>query len=285
MKVILTFAALTLREAARRRLLVAVILLTLLAVGSTAFGFSRLPTLQCRGVPCPESQIRLAGAQLLILVMFMFHSVFALGAVFVAATAIIGEVESGVALAILPRPISRAQLVTGKWLGLATLVAIYAAAASAIEFASVYLVLGYSPPDPLIATVYLVASAIALMSLALLASTRLAPTTGGVVALVLFGLAWLGGVAQAVGLAFDNLALANLGTFMSLAVPTDGLWRGAIYHLEPPAVLAVFTQLNVASGNPFLALAPPPSTYLIWAACWIAGMLGLAILSFNQRDL
>src|SRR5207253_1797282 len=104
------------KEALRRRLLLAVLLLTVLAIAATTFGFSRLASLQCRGGPCPDTQIRLAGAQLLILVMFMFHSVFALGAVFVAATAIVGDIDSGIILAIAPRPIWRAQIVVGKWL-------------------------------------------------------------------------------------------------------------------------------------------------------------------------
>ena len=285
MKIAFAFARLTLREAVRRRLLLAMVLLTMLAIAATSFGFSRLPTLQCRGVPCPEPQIRLAGAQLLILVMFMFHSVFALGSVFVAATSIIGDIDSGVILAILPRPIRRAEVVLGKWLGLAGLIAIYASVTTTIEFICVALVLGYTPPDPVLAIAYLVASAIALMTLALLGSTRLAPMTGGIVGLVLFGLAWLGGVAQSVGIAFDNLALTNVGTVMSLILPTDGLWRGAIYHLEPAAVLAIFTQVNVASGNPFLALAPPPASYLAWSVAWVAGVLGLTVLSFSKRDL
>jgi len=48
--------------------------------------------------------------------------VLAMGSVFVASPAIAGEIESGLALAILPRPIRRSEVVLGKWLGLGALV-------------------------------------------------------------------------------------------------------------------------------------------------------------------
>jgi ABC-type transport system involved in multi-copper enzyme maturation permease subunit len=285
MRSIWSFAALTLREAARRRFLLALAILTLIGIAAIAFGFSRLPLLQCRGAPCPEPQIRLAISQVLILVMFMFHSVFALGSVFIAAPAIISEIESGVLLALLPRPISRAEVVLGRWLGLAILIALYASATVAVLLLAVRWIVDYVPPDPLRVAAYLVGSSIVLMTLALLLSTRVAPMTGGIVALVLFGLAWIGGIAQGIGLAFGNEALASIGTITSLILPTDGLWRGAIYHLEPAAILAAVSQMNAASGNPFLAAAPPPVSYLVWCVCWVGALVGISILSLERRDL
>ena len=79
-----------------------------------------------RGAPLPDVQVKLIASQFLILTMFMFSFVLAMAAVFVAAPQISGEVESGTALAILSRPIGRAEYVIGKWLGLTALVAVYA---------------------------------------------------------------------------------------------------------------------------------------------------------------
>ena len=55
--------------------------------------------------------------------LFMFSFVLALGAAFVGAPSIHNDVESGVMLAILPRPVRRSEVVLGKWLGLALLIA------------------------------------------------------------------------------------------------------------------------------------------------------------------
>ena len=66
-------------------------------------------------------------SQILVLVAFMFSFVLAMTAAFLGAPAIAADVESGVAHAMLARPIRRADLVVGRWLGLAVVVVAYAA--------------------------------------------------------------------------------------------------------------------------------------------------------------
>jgi hypothetical protein len=70
---------------------------------------------------------------------------------------------------------------------------------------------------------------------------------------------------------------------MSLLLPSDGLWRGAVYNLEPAILVAV----GGASPrtNPFSVAAPPPTPYIVWAVGWVVVILGLAALSFRRRDL
>ena len=58
----------------------------------------------------------------------MFSFVLAMTAAFIGAPAIGGDLESGVALAILARPLRRAEILLGRWLGCALVVAAYAAA-------------------------------------------------------------------------------------------------------------------------------------------------------------
>ena len=191
---VITIARLAIREVVRRRLILALVALTLLAVALTSWGFSRIPTITQRGVPLPDVQVKLIASQLLILVMFMFSNVLALSAVFVASPSLSGDIESGIALALLARPISRRDYVLGKWAGLAALVVAYAAATIAIELAAVDLAVGYVPPRPLEFAAFILAEGLVLLSLAILLSTRVSGMVGGVVALVLFGMAWLGGI-------------------------------------------------------------------------------------------
>ena len=66
-------------------------------------------------------------SQVLILVAFMFSFVLAMTAAFLGAPSIAGDLESGVAHAMLARPIRRADLVVGRWIGLAAIVIFYAA--------------------------------------------------------------------------------------------------------------------------------------------------------------
>jgi ABC-type transport system involved in multi-copper enzyme maturation permease subunit len=217
--------------------------------------------------------------------MFMFSFVLAMAAVFVASPQISGEVESGTALAILSRPIGRAEYVVGKWIGLAALVVVYAAGAAAIELLVVNAVVGYVPPEPLSFIAFVVAEGIVIMSLALLLSTRLSGMVGGVIALVLFGIAWIGGIVGGIGAAFDNATITHVGTATKLILPTDGLWRGAVYALEPQTFVAAGSQAGpAAAANPFFASAAAPLSFEIYVAGWVALMLGLAVYSFRARE-
>ena len=274
------------REAARRRLVLALILLTMVVIALTVWGVSRIDDLRNAGQPLPDPQKKTIVSQLLILVMFMFSWVLSLAAVFIAAPAISGELESGIALALLARPMSRAEYVIGKWLGLATLVVVYGVTAAIIELVAVQIVSGYLPPNPVEFLGFILGEGLVILTFALMLSTRLAGMVGGVIAAILFGIAWMGGIVGGVGAAFNNTTITNVGTLTKLILPTDGLWRGAVWSLEPSIVIAAQQQVGPAvAANPFFAAEPPPAAYVIWAIGWIAVMLALAIWSFRSREV
>lgn len=282
----LTIARLAVREAARRRLVLALVLLTLGVIGLTGWGFQHLTQLSGRGgQPLPAEEVRLGTAQVLILVEFMFSGVLALSAVIAAAPAISSEVESGLALAMLARPLGRHQVVLGKWLGLAGLIVVYTVAASALELLVVGLVSGYSPPSPVPAVAYLVAEGVIIMSLTLLLSTRLSGMTAGVISLVLFFVAWIGGIAGTIGEVFHNASIQNAGTISQLLLPTDALWRGSIFNLEPAFYRALFGATTAGGGNPFFVQRPPSVAFLAWTAVWMVAVLGIATWSFGRREI
>jgi ABC-type transport system involved in multi-copper enzyme maturation permease subunit len=287
---ILTIAKLTLREASRRRLLIAVFILTAVLAVLTGWAFHRLLELPCGSVrnpqACSPSELRIVAATLLILLAFMFSFVLAVGAAFVGAPTISSDVESGTLLAILPRPIRRSDVILGKWLGLAVLIALYAGLACGMEFVIAKVALSYVPPHPVTAIAFLIAEALIVLTLTIALSTRVPAMTGGIVVVVLFGLIWMTGIAGAVGAAFHSRAIENIGTVGSLLLPTDGLWRACIYNLEPAAVLAAGSSAaREMSGNPFFVSAGPTAAYLLWSLGWWAVVLGIGIWSFNRREL
>ncbi|GAC1334532.1 MAG: hypothetical protein NVSMB17_16280 [Candidatus Dormibacteria bacterium] len=287
---VLVIARLTVREAARRKLLLALVLLTAAVIAATIFGFSRLPGVTDReGAHLSEVEIKAIVSQLLIVVMFMFAFVLAISAVFVGSPAISSELESGIALAILTRPISRAEYVLGKWLGLATLAAVYVVGAAGTELLLVNAVVGYTPPNPLVFLLYLTGHVVILLTLSLLVSTRLSGMTGGVVALGIFGLAWFGGIAAGIGEAFNNPGITTAGYASKLLLPTDAFWRGAVYSLEPAAVLTVYRgageTARAANANPFFSAAPPTDLFLLWTAAWMVAILALAVYSLRRREI
>lgn len=285
-----TIALLVLREASRRKLLLALLVLTIVLALFTGWGFHKILTVRCGNAgqqrACSASELRDGFVVLLILLVFMFSWVLGLAAALVAAPAVSSDIESGIVLAMLPRPIRRSDVILGKWLGLSVLVLIYGGLAMALEFVIVEIAAGYMPPHPVLATLFVVAEGIAVVTLTMLTSTRLPAMTCGIVSVILFGLVWMGGVAGSIGVAFSNQAIENVGTVSTLIFPTDGLWRGALYNLEPAAFIALNTGVGrAASANPFAVSSGPPTPYLIWVLAWGIVVLSLAIYSFNRREL
>ncbi|HEX5012651.1 MAG TPA: ABC transporter permease [Candidatus Limnocylindrales bacterium] len=281
----LTIARLTITETIRRRIALVLLGLTVVSVILTTWGMERLVSL-ARADGVQEFQIYIVVSQLLILIAFMFSFVLAMTAAFLGAPAIATDLESGVAQSMLARPIRRADLVVGRWLGLVLVIAAYAVLSGLLEIAAIGFVSGYNPPQPLPAVAFLAAQAVVLLTLALLFSTRLPAIAAGAISVVLYGLGWMAGVFAVIGRFFDAAPLVAAAEASRWLLPSDGLWRGTIYGLEPPAFLFISLGRNVPSGaNPFSAAGPPAPVFLAWSAAWVVIVLGLAVISLRRRDL
>ncbi len=287
LRLLLAIVRLTLFEALRRRTLWALVGLTAAIVVLTGLGFEYLVT-QARGHGTRELQLQVGVSQVLILCAFMFGFILATTAAFLAAPAIAGDIESGVLLAMLARPLGRGTFVVGRWLGLAIVVGSYGAAAGLLEIGAMKLASGYGPPDPVGAVGGLAAQAVIVLSVTLLLSSRLPAIASGAIAVVLFGLAWGVGVLGGVGAALGVGSLETVSSLARVVFPSDGLWRAAIFALEPPVVIAAIgagRSAEILQANPFFAASGPSPAYLGWCLAWVAGIVGLTVLSFARREL
>src|SRR3954464_15661060 len=127
-------AGLTLREASRRRVLRALAGLTVALLALSAWGFSKLAGIELEGSALTSGEERLLASQVLNLVMFGLSLIAALGTAFLAGPTLAGEVESGMALAVLARPVRRSAVLVGKWLGLVAFGAGFVAVAGLAQF-------------------------------------------------------------------------------------------------------------------------------------------------------
>ncbi|HEV2952687.1 MAG TPA: ABC transporter permease subunit [Candidatus Dormibacteraeota bacterium] len=279
-----TIARLTFRETIRRRLLLALIGMTVLVMSLTAFGFYKLVTVGDNGNPMPVSEARLVTYPILILVGFMFSGVVALTAIMASAFSVSGDIDSGIMLAMLPRPLRRAEILLGKWLGLSLIMIAYTSATALIEVSIAQAITGFQTPHPFWLAAYMSGEGVVLVSLALLFSTRLPGLAGGIVGVVLFLMAWLGGVVGTIGQALNNSAVSQIGDISRVILPTDGLWRGGVYSLEPSTVISQGVGRGL-QGNPFFAPSPPNSAYLLWVAIWVITITSLAAWSLSRRQI
>ncbi len=282
-RTVLTIAALTLCEASRRRVLLAITALTVLLIAVSGWGFSRVAA-ESEGAALTSGEARLTASILLNLVMFGFSLIAALGTAFLAGPTLAGETESGIALAVLARPIRRSAFLLGKWLGLAVFGSGFVVVAGLAQLLVVQATVDYWPPNPIAALALLAAQTTVLLTLTVLLSTAISPMASGVVAVGLFCTTWVAGVVGGVGASLGNDAVARVGTFSRMVLPTDGLWQGAMHGFQDPSVFATFGGADV-EAFPFLSSAPLTAGYLAWAAVWVAMVWGLAAVSFGRKDL
>ena len=284
-RTVLTIAALTLRESSRRRVLRSLAALMVLLLALSAWGFSRIVSLDADGGGLTSGEARLTASIVLNLVMFGLSLIAALGTAFLAGPTVSGEVESGVALAMLARPVRRSTVLLGKWLGLIAFGAGFVAAAGTAQFVIVRITVGYWPPEPVTGLLLLAAQTAVLLTLGLLLSTAISPMASGVVAVGLFGATWIAGVVGGIGDSLDNDGVARVGVVSRVLLPTDGLWRGAMHAFQDPTALARFGGPAVEGGFPFLSGSGLTASYLAYVGLWVALVLALAGLAFQRRDV
>jgi ABC-type transport system involved in multi-copper enzyme maturation permease subunit len=282
-RVVFTIATLTMREAVRRRVLIALVTLTVILLALSAWGFSRLAA-ESGAATLTSGEARLTASILLNLVMFGFSLIAALGTAFLAGPTLAGETESGIALAVLARPIRRSWFLLGKWLGLAAFGTIFVVVAGLAQCLVVRATVDYWPPDPVVALALLASQTIVLLTLALLLSTAISPMASGVVAVGLFGATWIAGVVGGIGRSLDNAALARVGSISQVLIPTDGLWRGAMHGFQDPSAIVEFGGDDV-KAFPFLSVESLTASYLAWAVTWVVLVWALAAAAFTRKDL
>jgi ABC-type transport system involved in multi-copper enzyme maturation permease subunit len=282
-RTVLTIAALTLREASRRRVLLALAGLTVVLLALSWWGFSRLAAESGVGA-LTTGEARLTASIVLNLVMFGFSLIAALGTAFLAGPTLAGETESGLALAVLARPIRRWAFLLGKWLGLVAFGSGFVVVAGLALCLVVRQTADYWPPEPGTALLLLAAQTIVLLTLALLLSTAISPMASGVVTVGLFGATWIAGVVGGIGESLGNDAVAQVGSVSRMVLPTDGLWRGAMRSFQDPSALLEFGG-DGAQAFPFLSASSLTPGYLVWSALWVAMVWALAASSFLRKDL
>ena len=280
---VLTVAGLTLREASRRRVVWALLVLTVVLLALSGWGFSRLVGLDSELGTMTSGEARLVASLLLNLIMFGMSLIAAIGTAFLAGPTLAGEVESGQALAMLARPVRRSAVLLGKWLGLVAFGSGYVVLAGLAQILVVRAAVGYWPPAPAGGLALLAAQTVVLLTLALLLSSVVSPMASGIIAVGLFGATWVAGVVGGIGGALGNEGVERVGTVSRVVLPTDGLWRGAMNALQDPIALV---QMGPGeAGFPFLSDGPLTVAYLAWAAVWIAVVWGLTAMSFSRRDV
>jgi len=274
-------AGVTFREAARKRVLWMALAagLAFLALFGTGLYF------QLRDIT-PRSNLFLYRQGVTALLMVGFYAVDMLAVVMtvlVSVDTLSGEMASGTIQAVATKPIARWELLLGKWLGFVAMVTVYVilmvGGITALTYVlSVHRVGGVMPHHLLRGAGLIWLECVLMLSVTFRMGASLATLTNGVLVLGLHGVAFIGGwIEQAAALLHSTRAL-NVGIVASLIMPSEALWRRAVFEMQSPV-------LSALGFSPFSVASVPSRFMMLYACLYLLAALTLAIRRFSQRDL
>ncbi len=287
----LEIARFTVQEALSRRAVLAGVLLSAAFLALFALGFAQLLGVVGGAPPSREPGAGQVPATMVfanlmtVFGMYAVHFLSSFLALLISVGTIAGEIESGALMSILARPIRRADYLIGRWIGGIALVCAYTIVTGGAVIVISGAISAYEAPAPFVALGYMCLNGALLLTVGLLASTRLSTIASGVVLFSLFAIAWLGGLIEFIGGALGDTALQNTGTIVSVLLPSDALWRAASHFVMTPLFIIATSTASQRGGIPFASAAPPSPAVVAWACAYVAILLSLAIVSLRRRDL
>ena len=277
MRSILAIAHLTLYETRRRRIVMAAIICAAAFLAVYTAGLFFVHREQVR-VSTPFVQQQLVMALLSVAGLYAVNFLSILFAVLLPVDTLSGEIDSGVMHTIASKPVRRADIVLGKWLGHAVIVIGYMLTLTLGVVLVMRLVAGPVAIRPLQALPLMVLEALLLMTVSIAGGTRLSTVTNGVTALGFYGIAFVGGWIEQVGGFVGSHAARTVGIVASLISPADALWRLGSYRVQPDSLRNI--------GAAIFATSSVPTPLMVW---WAAGFtlvaLIVAVRLFSTRQL
>ena len=284
MSAISIIARLTFREAIRRRIMLAGLVLgiafvILYSIG-THFIFEQIAESSAERMPSQmAANIVNAEATNTFMMMGLYAATFlsiAMAALLGADT-LAGEINSGTVQTIATKPIRRSDIVLGKWLGFAGLLGLYVLLLCGGIFLSVFLRTGYTPQNLLTGLGLIYMESILIMTITLMLSSAFpALATGGIV-FGLYGLAFIGGWVEQFGAVLQNPTAIKVGIITSLIIPSESLWKRAAFEMQAP--------ITGSFGSPFTTTSVPSPLMMGYTFLYLVLVLFIAVRIFQKRDL
>ncbi|MDQ2776861.1 MAG: ABC transporter permease [Acidobacteriota bacterium] len=199
-------------------------------------------------------------------------------AVLTSVDTLSGEIASGTIQAIATKPVRRWELLIGKWLGFAAMLTLYLAILVGGINTITLLMTHVAAKHPIRGFSLMWMEILLLLSVTFFFGTLLSTLTNGVLVLGLHGLAFIGGWIEQAGALTKTPKAVDVGVIASLLMPSETLWRRAVYEMQSPLT----TALNF---TPFSGVSVPSVAMIGYAALYAMAFLGLAIWRLEKRDL
>jgi ABC-type transport system involved in multi-copper enzyme maturation permease subunit len=282
----------TLLEAIRRRLFLAVLILSLLILGAFTLLLAVVINVSLASNNSgTDPQLLLLGGGIFVTVMaiWMVYLLSSTLTIVLTAGMISLEIEAGTFAIIVPKPLARAEIIFGKWLGYALIVTLYTAFMFLAFLVIIYWQTGYWPLNAFSALAMLNLCMLALLGLTTLGGTLVPTIVNGAIALMLFIGAPTASIVQFIVQFLrptQSMLVQNITTVINLIIPTDALWHGASFYLLPSADVFAAVDVNPQNFNtPFTSAQPVAPALIIWVLFYCTILPVLAAWRFQHRDL
>lgn len=272
-------ARLTFREAARRKILWAALILGIAFLALYGVGVYFIEKEIARSVMSRNAAgVRETYSFLLMAGLYVVNFLVIMMTVLTSVDTLAGEIASGTVQAIVTKPLRRYEIVLGKWLGFAAMLMLYIVLMGGGVAAVMYALTRYAVPGLLVGLSLMGLEGLTLLSVCVLGGTSLSTLANGVLAFGLYGLAFVGGWIEQIGSLLHNETAVNIGILSSLLMPSEALWKRAAYEMQ--------SSLSASIGmSPFASTSVPSPMMIVYAVLYVAVMLGLALRQFTRRDL
>jgi Cu-processing system permease protein len=271
---------LTFREAVRRRIVLAALLLGIAFLSIYSLGFYFVHGEMQAGKTGPASAMEMNAAYNFLLMAGLYAANF-LGiamAALITADTLAGEIASGTVQTLATKPLRRSELVLGKWMGLAGLLLLYGGLMVGGVMASVYLQSGYHAPHFVRGASLIFLNSLLIMSVTLACSSSLSTLATGGVVFGLYGIAFVGGWVEQIGAFLQNETAIKVGVLSSLILPSEALWKRAASEMTLPFIQAM-------GISPFSSPSVPSPLMVVYACVYLVVALVVAVRWFGGRDL
>lgn len=275
---LLTITTNTLREAARKRVLLAALLFGAAFLVLFGVGISAVNRDIAQRAPISLMQRRLFLNFAVMAGLYAVNFLTVMTAAFMPVDTLSGEIASGVMQTVAAKPIRRSTIVLGKWTAYWMVLAGYLALMAGGTLLVARVLTGFTPPHVEQGLPLMLLEATVLLTMSIAAGTRLSSIASGVTVFGLYGLAFLGGWFEQIGTLMDNRSARYLGTIASLIMPSEALWQRAAYFMQPP----IMRDLHL---TPFSPASLPSDAMVAWAIGYVIVALALALRWFRQRAL
>jgi Cu-processing system permease protein len=272
-----TIAQLTIRETQRRRILWLALLMGLGFLTIFGAGFHYIYS-EIADSPMGE-EADLVVSFLLMAGLYVVNFLIIMMSVLVSVTAVSGEIDSHTIETMVTKPVRRSEIILGKWLGYALLIAAYVILLAGGAMLIVYLRSGYVFHRIPAGLGLMVMEGLIMLTICIAGGTRLSTLANGAVAFMLYGIAFIGGWVEQIGALLRNETAVDIGIAASLLMPSETLWKKASTLLQPQV------QGGVQFAGPFAVTSQPSDAMVIYAFLYIAIVLTLGLISFSRRDL